>query len=130
HDIKKMITERMAFVDSRSETLIQTVDILASFLRRLLAREIIGDGIARSLGRLQIFRRHDDGQLQSVHVMTISLTPGPPTALLRTVRATTAAGRSMIKPERPFGRPALRTRGGAAQRRRPVRGLPHKSAGR
>jgi len=31
HDIKKMITERMAFVDSRSETLIQAVDILTSF---------------------------------------------------------------------------------------------------
>jgi hypothetical protein len=33
-NIKKMITERMEFVDSRSETLIQSVDILASFLRR------------------------------------------------------------------------------------------------
>jgi len=30
HDIGKMVTERMGFVDSRSETLIQTVDVLTS----------------------------------------------------------------------------------------------------
>ena len=57
HDIKKMITERMAFVDSRSETLIQAVDILTSFLRRLLAREITGDDVSQALGRLQIYSR-------------------------------------------------------------------------
>ena len=38
HDITKMITEQMAFVDSRSETLIQAVDVLTSFLRRLLGK--------------------------------------------------------------------------------------------
>jgi hypothetical protein len=53
-DIKKMITEQMAFVDSRSEMLIQSVDVLTSFLRRLVAREITGDDISKALGRLQI----------------------------------------------------------------------------
>jgi hypothetical protein len=100
YDIKKMITERMQFVDSRSETLIQAVDILASFLRRLLAREIFGDGIARSLGRLQLVRRQDDGQLQSLHVLTISRLPRARTGLIKTVRSMTAAGRNMIKPAR------------------------------
>jgi hypothetical protein len=57
HDIRKMITERMAFVDSRSETLIQAVDVLASFLRRLLAREITSDEVSKALGRLQIHTR-------------------------------------------------------------------------
>jgi hypothetical protein len=54
-----MMTEQMAFVDSRSETLIQTVDVLTSFLRRLLAREITGDGVSQALGRLQICNSHN-----------------------------------------------------------------------
>jgi hypothetical protein len=100
HDIKKMITERMAFVDSRSETLIQAVDVLASFLRRLLAGEIASDGIARTLGRLQIFRKHENGQLQSLHVMAVSRRPGSVPGLFKTLRAMTATGRSMMKPGR------------------------------
>jgi hypothetical protein len=99
YDIKKMITERMAFVDSRSETLIQAVDILASFLRRLLAREIGGDDVAKALGRLQILRRRGD-QLQSLHVLTVSRLPGGRTGLFNTLRTMTSATRSMIKPGR------------------------------
>jgi hypothetical protein len=97
YDIKKMITDRMTFVDSRSETLIQTVDILASFLRRLLAGEVTGEEIARALGRLQIIRRNG-GQTQSLNVLTISRRPGRKTGLFKTLRAMTAAGRSMMKP--------------------------------
>lgn len=96
YDIKKMITERMAFVDSRSETLIQAVDILTSFLRRLLAGEVVGDEIARALGRLQIIRmqgRH----AQSLQVLTISRMPRGKTGLFNVVRSMTNAGRSMIR---------------------------------
>jgi hypothetical protein len=99
HDIKKMITERMVFVDSRSETLIQAVDILTSFLRRLLAGQVAGDEIARALGRLQIIRmqgRHP----QSLRVQTISRTPGGKTGLFKTLQTMTNAGRSMIRRER------------------------------
>jgi hypothetical protein len=99
-DIKKMFTERMGFVDSRSETLVQAVDILASFLRRLLLREIAGDEITRALGRLQIVRRQEDGQTQSLRVLTVSRLAGPRTGLFNTVKAMTDAGRSMLKPAR------------------------------
>jgi hypothetical protein len=99
YDIKKMITERMAFVDSRSETLIQAVDILTSFLRRLLAGQVAGDDIARALGRLQIIRmqgRH----AQSLCVLTISRMPRGKTGLFKTLRTMTGVGRNMIKPKR------------------------------
>lgn len=96
YDIKKMITDRMTFLDSRSEILIQTVDILASFLRRLLAGEVGGDEIARALGRLQIIRRNG-GQTQSLNVLTIARRSGRKTGLYKTLRAMTAAGRSMMK---------------------------------
>jgi hypothetical protein len=99
YDIKKMITEHMAFVDSRSETLIQAVDILTSFLRRLLAGQVAGDDIARALGRLQIIRmqgRHP----QSLRVLTFSRAPRGKTGLFKTLRTMTGAGRNMIKAKR------------------------------
>jgi hypothetical protein len=102
YDIKKMITERMAFVDSRSETLIQTVDILASFLRPLLAGEIAGDQIAHALGRLQIIQKHG-GKRQSLHVVTISRLPGGRTGLYKTIQVMPSAGRTMMKPKRQIG---------------------------
>ena len=97
YDITKMVSKRIAFVDSRTETLIQAVDVYASFMRRLLAGEIAGDDISRALGRLQIIRREDDGQPQSLRVLTLSRREGGRTGLFRTVRTMTRAGRSMIK---------------------------------
>ena len=99
YDIKKMITERMAFVDSRSETLIQAVDIVTSFLRRLLTGQVAGDEIARALGRLQIIRMQGRSP-QSLRVLTISRVPGGNTGLFRTIRTMTRAGRNMSKPKR------------------------------
>ena len=98
YDIKKMITERMALVNSRSETLIQAVDILTNFLRRLLAGQVAGDEIARTLGRLQIIRMQGH-HTQSLRVLTISRTPGDNTALFETLRTMTDAGRSMMRPK-------------------------------
>jgi hypothetical protein len=97
YDIKKMITERIAYVDSRSEILIQVVDILASFLRRLLSGEIMGDDIARALGRLQIIkgrRWHPP----------IAPNRDPFSRLFKTVTAMTQAGRSMMTAERTLSR--------------------------
>jgi len=100
YDITKMITKWFEYVAARTETLIQTVDVYASFLRRLLAGEIAGDDISRALGRLQIIRRHEGGQPQSLRVLTISRKPGGRTGLFRTLRTMTIAGRSMIRPTR------------------------------
>jgi Protein of unknown function (DUF3800) len=95
NDIKKMMTERMAFVDSRSEPLIQAVDVLTSFLRRLLAKEITGADVSRALGRLQIKK-----QPQSLRMLTLSSTYGERSDLFETVRVMTRAARTMVKPER------------------------------
>jgi hypothetical protein len=103
YDIKKMITDHIEFVDSRSEILIQAVDIVASFLRRLLAREIAGDDIATALGRLQLRRKRGD-QAQSIQLLTLAPQPDPRNELFKTIQTMTEASRSIIKPERNHSR--------------------------
>jgi|GraSoiStandDraft_27_1057306.scaffolds.fasta_scaffold97509_2 hypothetical protein len=100
HDIRKMMIERMGFVDSRSETLIQAVDILASFLRRLLAGKIAGDDVARALGRLQIRARRSGKHPQSLQLLTLSRRSSGRADLFKTLQVMTAAARGMIKPSR------------------------------
>jgi hypothetical protein len=104
YDVRKMITDHIQFVDSRDEILIQSVDILASFLRRLLAAEISGDEIARAIGRLQI-RRKRSGQTQSLDLLTLAPATQRSNKLFDLLQKMTDAGRAMIKPER-----ALRSR--------------------
>jgi hypothetical protein len=105
-DIKKMITEQMAFVDSRSEMLIQSVDVLTSFLRRLVAREITGDDISKALGRLQIHRT----QQQSLRLVTLSAENSElfDIELSDILQVMTRAARTMLRPERTRRRPAAR----------------------
>ena len=110
HDIKKMITERMAFVDSRSETLIQAVDILTSFLRRLLAREITGDDVSQALGRLQIYSRRKSKHPQSLRVLTLRPASWGRSDLGNVLRVMTTAARIMLKSERTRRRPAPKAR--------------------
>ena len=98
YDIKKMVTDHIAFVDSRNELLIQAVDILASLLRRYLERKIEGGGIANALGRLQVARKRGR-QLQSVHLLTLAPLPGPRNSLFKALQAVTFASRAMIKSE-------------------------------
>jgi hypothetical protein len=99
HDIKKMI-ERLRFVNSKSETLVQAVDILASFSRRLLAGELAGDDVSRALGRLQIRRRGSDRRPQSLKLLTVSRPSTSRADLFKTLQVMTAAARGMIKPHR------------------------------
>jgi len=59
-DIKKLITDRVTFPDSRSDILLQAVDVLANFMRRVLIGEIADEDVFRYLGRLQLLRRQND----------------------------------------------------------------------
>jgi hypothetical protein len=95
HDLRKMMSERMAFVDSRSEILIQAVDILTSFLRRLLAKQITSGDVAQALGRLQISK-----QPQSVRLVTLSRQGGSQADLSNALQVMTSAARTMLKPDR------------------------------
>lgn len=100
YDIVKLVTKNMAFVDSRSELLIQAVDILASFLRRSLTGEVSGEHIAKALGRLQIYQKRK-GRVQSLQILTLSgVRPTAPAELAKTVHRMTSAARIMFKPTR------------------------------
>jgi hypothetical protein len=95
YDIKKVISERISFVDSRSETLIQAVDILTSFSRRWLSGAIDDNDITRSLGRLQILR-NIQGKPQVLHLVTMSRKGGRRSSKLK-ANTMALAGRVMIK---------------------------------
>jgi Protein of unknown function (DUF3800) len=100
YNIKKMITDRLAFVDSRDELLVQVVDILASFLRRLLACEFEGEtavAVAQALGRLQIKRKREN-QTQTLQLLTLSTLADSRNNLFKTLQHMTGAGRAMLKP--------------------------------
>ena len=97
HDLRKMMSERMAFVDSRSETLLQAVDILTSFLRRLLAKQITSDDVSKALGRLQIRGPRKSKHPQSLRVVTLFRQAGSRSDLGNALQAMTSAARTMLK---------------------------------
>jgi hypothetical protein len=97
YDLKKMLVERISFVDSKAETLVQAVDILASFLRRFLAAKVVGSEIASALGKLQILHKQN-GRPQSLRIKTISRTPQGAGDLYAALKPMTAAARTMIRP--------------------------------
>jgi hypothetical protein len=99
YDLKKILTDRISFVDSKAELLVQAADILASFLRRFLSRKVIGDEIASALGRLQILHNRN-AQRQSLRIKTISRQPEGNTDLYAALQPMTATARTMIKPAR------------------------------
>ena len=95
-DIKKLISNNVFFVDSRTDSLIQSVDVLASFTRRTLTGELRDARVTSSLGALQIRRKRGD-KLQSVRVLSLS-----PSASVKSLSASTlmqlaTCGRAMIK---------------------------------
>ncbi|OSJ08862.1 hypothetical protein BST63_27335 [Bradyrhizobium canariense] len=98
YDVRKVISGQISFVDSRSETLIQAVDILTSFMRRWLANEISDDDVTRSLGRLQILK-NNGGKPQSLQLATLSRKTGMRKSKLK-ANSMALAGRVMMKPGR------------------------------
>jgi Protein of unknown function (DUF3800) len=98
YDITKMISKRIEFVDSRTEPLVQAVDVYASFLRRLLSSETGGDDISHILGRLLIYRKPEGASHpQSLRVLTVSRKPSKMTGLFKTLEIMTSAARCMIR---------------------------------
>jgi hypothetical protein len=97
YDIRKILSDRISFTDSRSDILLQAIDILTNFLRRLLMGRINDLAVAHALGCLQI-RRRRDGVYQSIELL--SLTGGDQTEyaqLAKVLRQMSLAGRSMIR---------------------------------
>lgn len=99
-NLKKIVTDDMSFVVSHSDTLLQAVDVLTNFLRRLLIGRIAGDDVARVLGRLQIPIKRGQ-QLQSLQIPRLAPRSGSQQAgLFKTLGVMTNAGRSLLKPKR------------------------------
>lgn len=69
-DIMKMFTRATRFVDSKSDILIQAVDILASYCRKSLRLNKVDPELLRQVGRLQI-RRSREGVRQSMNLLSI-----------------------------------------------------------
>lgn len=94
-DVKGLVSNHVYFIDSKSDILIQAVDILASFLRRVLSEEITDVSVVRLLGRLQIVR-NQSGNLQSIKFVTLSNAKWNENSLAKTVRLMTSQGRKML----------------------------------
>jgi hypothetical protein len=79
YDIRKILTDQISFKDSRTDILLQAVDILTSFLRRLLMGRILDPAVAHNVGRLQIHQRPTPNVYQSIHLFSFTSTDRPET---------------------------------------------------
>lgn len=70
-DIGKLMVKPTQFVDSKSDILLQAVDILANRVRRCLQNDQFDDRTATSLGRLQI-RQARQGTRQVVKIIALT----------------------------------------------------------
>jgi hypothetical protein len=97
YDIRKIISNNISFKDSRSDILIQAIDILTNFVRRLLIGRIYDPSVAPTLGRLQIYRRRE-GVYQSINLLSLTGEGRLASAqLARMIKQMSLAGRSMIR---------------------------------
>jgi hypothetical protein len=97
-DLKKLIIDRLSFVDSKSELLIQAVDVLTGFVRRALQSRTVDQDALSSLGRLMI-RRKRNGVPQTIRLITLGQEQDVPRFIDARIRAIASTARSMIKPE-------------------------------
>jgi len=97
-DLKKMFTDATSFVDSKSNILVQGVDVLARYLRLALRAQTIDEAVLRHTGRLQIQRKRGRIQ-QSMNLMSVGRTALDTKApeLARRMRVMTANARSIWK---------------------------------
>jgi Protein of unknown function (DUF3800) len=102
-DIKKLIVDHLSFVDSKTELLIQAVDVLTGFMRRALGSRTVERGLLRALGRLMI-RRKRNGVLQTVQLVTLGPSHTVPNYLTARLQAIALSGRAIIKPKRSIAR--------------------------
>lgn len=94
-NIGRLVTDSVEFVDSRSDILIQAIDVLTGFMRRALAGEITNASTLLQLGRLQI-RRRRNGVLQPVVFLGLAPERSAPKHLVPLMGLFSAAGRNML----------------------------------
>jgi hypothetical protein len=100
-DINKLITQRVIFVDSKSNLFMQAADVLTGFMRRALRSRTIDCGILPALGKLMI-KGLRGRKLQTVRLICLDEMQHDVAEYLGSrLRAIASAGRAMLKPERP-----------------------------
>lgn len=72
-DIRKMFIQATQFADSKSDILLQAVDILASYCRRSLRADKVDPEVLHQAGRLQISRNRD-GIQQCMNLLALGKT--------------------------------------------------------
>ena len=108
-DIKKLIIDQITFVDSKSDILIQAVDVLTRFTRRALTGAVHSDDALAALGRLQIYHKRKE-VLQSVYLLTLGPEQRARSGLAARLKKMTAASRVMIKREKTMSKRASRAK--------------------
>ncbi len=94
-NIRKLVLEHLHFVDSKSDILVQAVDVLCRFLRRALDGELHDLSALDQLGRLQIHRRQ--GTIyQSIQLISLDGGVADESHLLDVVQRMSRAGRPML----------------------------------
>ncbi|MGX9430682.1 MULTISPECIES: DUF3800 domain-containing protein [Bradyrhizobium] len=94
-NIKKLITDNVSFVDSRSELFIQATDILAGFMRRALKGQNAEPAVLKTLGRLMIRKKK-----QTVRLIALGNGGDVEEALGARIKVIASSGRGLLKPER------------------------------
>lgn len=97
YDIRKILSSQIDFKDSRADILLQAIDILTNFLRRILIGRVTDPSVASSLGRMQILRRRED-ICQSVTILTLTgVARAEIKQIGRMMRMMSMSGRPMIR---------------------------------
>ncbi|MGV7218267.1 DUF3800 domain-containing protein [Bradyrhizobium sp. UFLA05-112] len=104
-DIGKLIVKPTQFVNSKSDILMQSADILANRVRRCLQEPAMDDRAAAALGRMQI-RRSRQGAEQVVKIISLTAhEQNTPEFVLHRLKQMYRSARSMWRSERPLASP-------------------------
>jgi hypothetical protein len=94
-NIRKLVLEHLHFVDSKSDILVQAVDVLCRFIRRAMDGELHDLSALNELGRLQIHRRQ--GKIyQSIQMISLGGGVADESYLVDVLQRMSRAGRPML----------------------------------
>jgi hypothetical protein len=96
-NIKKLISDNVAFVDSKSELLVQATDVVAGFLRRALRARKTDPLVLQTVGRLMVRAK----SRQTVRLITLGARQEEvESQLTERIDLIATSARAMLKPER------------------------------
>lgn len=97
-EIGSVITRKLNFEESKDDILLQAIDVLCNFMRRVLTERVREPIALNHLGRLQILRSQT-GRLQCVDLISFHDATARWSTLGETLHAMTRAARVMLVPD-------------------------------